>query len=100
MDCVFELLDCQEKCSARHAKVSVWPLWVVLELDFDQISSGGRKKYRNFENIPYFERSSDETGCEVVLPPTILNLLERNLALKKVFTTNNYFTINSVYANL
>ena len=80
---------------ARHAKVSVLPLCVVLELDFDQISSGGRKKYRNFENIPYFERSSDQKGCEVVLRPAILIVLERNFALENAFSTNNYFTINS-----
>ena len=80
---------------ARHAKVSVLPLWVVPQLIFDEIPSGDRKKYRNFENIPYFERSSDQTGFEVVLPPAILNLLERNLVLKLEFSTNNYSTINS-----
>ena len=56
---------------------------------------GVEKNIENFENIPYFERPSDQTGCEVVLVLVILILLERNLALKKVFTTNNYFTINS-----
>ena len=54
----------------------------------------GSKKNRNFENIPYFERSSDQTGSEVVLPPAILILLELNFALEKAFTPNNYFTIN------